>query len=97
MLESRELQKRSGRIIPQTNEEYGYEDHYPKWAAPGSDSADALRRESHGETGIGRLRRDVSICVERRTNCASGCERTNMDSPETPDQNDWALLLRRRR
>jgi hypothetical protein len=44
MLESRELQKKSGRIIPQTNEEYGYEDHYPMWAAPGSDSADVLRR-----------------------------------------------------
>jgi hypothetical protein len=44
MLESRKLQEQTGRIIPQTNEEYGYEDHYPPWAAPGSDSADALRR-----------------------------------------------------
>ena len=44
MLASRKLQEKSGRIIPQTNEEYGYEDHYPHWAAPGSDSADALRR-----------------------------------------------------
>jgi Protein of unknown function (DUF4038)/Domain of unknown function (DUF5060)/Putative collagen-binding domain of a collagenase len=44
MLESRELQKKAGRIIPQTNEEYGYEDHYPTWALPGSDSADVLRR-----------------------------------------------------
>ena len=44
MLESRKLQEKSGRIIPQTNEEYGYEDHYPRWAAPGSDSADVLRR-----------------------------------------------------
>ena len=44
MLESRELQQKTGRIIPQTNEEYGYEDHYPSWAAPGSDSADVLRR-----------------------------------------------------
>ena len=44
MLQSRELQKKSGRIIPQTNEEYGYEDHYPLWAEPGSDSADILRR-----------------------------------------------------
>ena len=32
MLESRRLQSLTGRIIPQTNEEYGYEDHYPKWA-----------------------------------------------------------------
>lgn len=44
MLASRELQKKAGRIIPQTNEEYGYEDHYPLWAQPGFDSADVLRR-----------------------------------------------------
>jgi hypothetical protein len=44
MLASRKLQEKTGRVIPQTNEEYGYEDHYPHWAAPGSDSADALRR-----------------------------------------------------
>jgi hypothetical protein len=44
MLASRKLQEKAGRIIPQTNEEYGYEDHYPHWAAPGSDSADVLRR-----------------------------------------------------
>jgi len=44
MLESRKLQEQTGRIIPQTNEEYGYEDHYPLWAIPGSDSADVLRR-----------------------------------------------------
>lgn len=44
MLESRKLQEKTGRIIPQTNEEYGYEDHYPGWAAAGSDSADVLRR-----------------------------------------------------
>jgi hypothetical protein len=44
MLESRKLQEQAGRIIPQTNEEYGYEDHYPPWAAAGSDSGDVLRR-----------------------------------------------------
>ena len=44
MLESRKLQEQAGRIIPQTNEEYGYEDHYPDWAIPGSDSSDTLRR-----------------------------------------------------
>jgi len=44
ILASRKLQEQTGRIIPQTNEEYGYEDHYPHWAAPGSDSADVLRR-----------------------------------------------------
>jgi hypothetical protein len=44
MLESRKLQEKAGRIIPQTNEEYGYEDHYPLWAQPDSDSSDVLRR-----------------------------------------------------
>jgi hypothetical protein len=45
MLGQRKQQLRLGRIIPQTNEEYGYEDHYPMWArGPGSESADALRR-----------------------------------------------------
>ncbi len=45
MLDEREIQKKTGRIIPQTNEEYGYEDHYPHWApAPPGDSSEALRR-----------------------------------------------------
>jgi hypothetical protein len=45
MLSERKQQERTGRIIPQTNEEYGYEDHYPMWSAgPGSESADSLRR-----------------------------------------------------
>ncbi len=45
MLSERRKQKELGRIIPQTNEEYGYEDHYPLWAkGPGSESADTLRR-----------------------------------------------------
>jgi hypothetical protein len=45
MLEERQIQLKTGRIIPQTNEEYGYEDHYPRWApAPPADSADVLRR-----------------------------------------------------
>jgi hypothetical protein len=45
MLRQRREQEKLGRIIPQTNEEYGYEDHYPVWAGPpGSDSADTLRR-----------------------------------------------------
>jgi len=45
MLEERQLQLKTGRIIPQANEEYGYEDHYPLWApAPPGDSADTLRR-----------------------------------------------------
>ena len=45
MLEEREIQKKTGRIIPQANEEYGYEDHYPHWApAPPLESAETLRQ-----------------------------------------------------
>ena len=45
MLEERQVQLKTGRIIPQTNEEYGYEDHYPHWApAPPGDSAEVLCR-----------------------------------------------------
>jgi hypothetical protein len=47
MLSQRKTQAATGRIIPQTDEEYGYEDHYPIWnttvPAPGC-SADANRR-----------------------------------------------------
>lgn len=31
MLGCREKQQKTGRILPQINEEYGYEDHYPPW------------------------------------------------------------------
>jgi|GEM_PF-4272748 len=31
MLANREKQEKAGRVIPQINEEYGYEDHYPHW------------------------------------------------------------------
>lgn len=45
ILKQRAAQEKTGRIIPQSNEEYGYEDHYPMWApGPGSESADVLRR-----------------------------------------------------
>src|SRR5580765_6661186 len=45
MLEERQIQMKTGRIIPQINEEYGYEDHYPHWAPkPDGDSAETLRR-----------------------------------------------------
>jgi hypothetical protein len=45
-LEQRQVQAKTGRIIPQVNEEYGYEDHYPSWAPykPPAASADADRR-----------------------------------------------------
>jgi hypothetical protein len=41
MLEQRRAQKKTGRIIPQVNEEYGYEDHYPRWAQNYPDGANA--------------------------------------------------------
>ena len=45
MLAQRKQQEALGRTIPQTNEEYGYEDHYPLWSQGlGSESADTLRR-----------------------------------------------------
>jgi hypothetical protein len=44
ILDQRKKQIETGHIIPQTNEEYGYEDHYPLWSKPGSESADVLRR-----------------------------------------------------
>ena len=45
MLNERRQQEKVGRIIPQANEEYGYEDHYPWWAPrPDAESADTLRR-----------------------------------------------------
>jgi hypothetical protein len=45
MLGQRKIQEGLGRIIPQTNEEYGYEDHYPIWSKGlGSETADSLRR-----------------------------------------------------
>jgi len=52
MLKNREQQAKTGRMIPQVNEEYGYEDHYPQdqlkplWFSPrdgGMRNARALR------------------------------------------------------
>lgn len=46
MLNQRREQAATGRIIPQVDEEYGYEDHYPRWSPsyPDGASADANRR-----------------------------------------------------
>jgi len=47
MLLQRWRQMALGRIIPQTNEEYGYEDHRPLWLGGADlDSADILRRSA---------------------------------------------------
>ncbi len=55
MLDQRHRQSSTGRIIPQMNEEYGYEDHYPSFApyGPPASSADANRREAWGITMAG--------------------------------------------
>jgi len=51
MLDNRDKQSQVGRPIPQVNEEYGYEDHYPTWGgnrkAPAR-SADNRRRLAWG-------------------------------------------------
>jgi hypothetical protein len=45
MLEQRAKQESLGHRMPQTNEEYGYEDHYPLWAPPpDAEAPDVLRR-----------------------------------------------------
>jgi len=48
MLLNRQLQAATGRPMPQINEEYGYEDHYPPWGCgkhePPTRSADNRRR-----------------------------------------------------
>lgn len=45
MLRQRQIQASTGRIIPQTNEEYGYEDHYLIYTPrPPADSTEVLRR-----------------------------------------------------
>jgi hypothetical protein len=44
MLDNRRKQAETGRIIPQVNEEYGYEDHYPTWG--GNRKAPARRADN---------------------------------------------------
>jgi len=51
MLKNRQEQARTGRPIPQVNEEYGYEDHYPTWGGNRKSparSADNRRRLAWG-------------------------------------------------
>jgi hypothetical protein len=52
MLDNRRQQTQTGRIVPQVNEEYGYEDHYPTgWGGnrqPPARSADSRRRLAWG-------------------------------------------------
>ena len=51
MLAQRRKQEQIGRIVPQVNQEYGYEDHYPRFSSfgyPDLQNADANRREAWG-------------------------------------------------
>lgn len=51
MLAQRRRQQELGRIMPQTNQEWGYEDHYPRsssYGYPALHSADANRQEAWG-------------------------------------------------
>ncbi|MGB8477634.1 MAG: DUF4038 domain-containing protein [Acidobacteriaceae bacterium] len=67
MLESRKLQEKAGRIIPQTNEEYGYEDYNLFFIVPGTDTADALRRTAWAITMAGGYG-DTGETAKRGTN-----------------------------
>jgi hypothetical protein len=68
MLEEREIQKKTGRTVPQTNEEYGYEDHYPHWApAPPGDSAETLRQTAW-EIAMAGAYGTAGESARRRTN-----------------------------
>jgi hypothetical protein len=57
MLRNRREQRETGRPLPQVNEEYGYEDHYPHWGGdptgPPMRSADNRRRLAWGMTMAG--------------------------------------------
>lgn len=71
MLEERGIQKKTGRIIPQTNEEYGYEDHYPHWAPkPGWRFRRNFAPDRVGDRDGGRLWDCWRKCSPRRQHLA---------------------------
>ena len=49
MIDCRNKQAATGRILPQVNEEYGYEDHYPPWGC-----GNGLTREPDGRSADNR-------------------------------------------
>jgi len=84
MLAQRQQQAKTGRIIPQMDEEYGYEDHYPSWAPhkPPAASADANRRAAFNpRTG--------------EYSSAGFAAGRPWQSPPAPDNEDWVLMLER--
>jgi hypothetical protein len=52
MLACKEAQAASGRILPQVNEEYGYEDHYPTWGCGATASKVANGRNGRNRSQL---------------------------------------------
>ena len=84
MLDQRKAQSASGRIILQTDEEYGYNDHNPRWSPhyPNGQSTDADRRAAS----------EIAM--------ASGLPELQARPPSAPlgawpDHRDWVLLTRK--
>jgi inosine-uridine nucleoside N-ribohydrolase len=59
MMESRQLQAATGRILPTINEEYGYEDTYPPWGC----GATASKAAPDGRSAINRSQLAWEICM----------------------------------
>ena len=57
--ECRRLQTESGRILPQINEEYGYEEHYPPWGC----GATAAKTPPNGRSAWNRCLLAWEICM----------------------------------
>ena len=58
MSDCQRLQAESGRILPQVNEEYGYEDHYPVWGC-----GPTATKEPNGRSADNRRRLAWEICM----------------------------------
>jgi hypothetical protein len=59
MSNCRKLQEESGRILPQINEEYGYEEHYPPWGC----GATASKTAPDGRSAWNRCQLAWEICM----------------------------------
>ncbi len=59
MTQAKQLQAATGRILPQINEEYGYEGHYPPWGC----GATASKSKPDGRSGMNRSQLAWEICM----------------------------------
>jgi hypothetical protein len=59
MMNARQLQAETGRILPTINEEYGYEGHYPPWGC----GATAAKERPDGRSGLNRSQLAWEICM----------------------------------